>query len=68
MLRFWGAILGKHLERAADYRAQAAELLRLSERQVSEQQRITFLELAGTYHRLAEQLEEMQRLDEPSAK
>jgi len=68
MLRLWGAILGKHLERAADYRAQAAELLRLSERQVDERQRMTFLELAATYHRLAEQLEEMQRLDEPSAK
>ena len=61
--------MGKQLERAADYRAQAAELLRLSERQVDAQQRITFLELAATYHRLAEQLEEMHRLDgEPSAK
>jgi len=61
-----GTVLSKHLERAADYRAQAAELLRLSERQVDDRQRMTFLELAATYHRLAEQLEEMHRLDEPA--
>ena len=60
--------MNKHLDRAADYRAQAAELLRLSERQVDDRQRITFLELAATYHRLAEQLEEMHRLDGPSKK
>jgi hypothetical protein len=55
--------LDRTLERAAEYRAQAAEMLRLSERHSDEKQRVVLLDLAATYHRLAEQLEEMHRLD-----
>ena len=55
--------LGQHLERAAEYRAQATEMLRLSERHLDEKQRVVLLDLARTYHRLAEQLEEMHRQD-----
>jgi hypothetical protein len=58
-----GVSLSKNLERAAEYRAQAADLLRASERHWDERQRIALLDLAATYHRMAEQLEEMQRLD-----
>lgn len=55
--------MSKTLERAADYRAQAAEIMRLCERHCDENQRVLLLDLATTYHRLAEQLEEMHRLD-----
>jgi hypothetical protein len=55
--------LNKNLERAAEYRAQAAQIMRLSERHWDAKQRVVLLDLAGTYHRLAEQLEEMHRLD-----
>jgi hypothetical protein len=51
------------LERAAEYRAQASEMLRLSERHWDEKQRVVLLDLASTYYRLAGQLEEMHRLD-----
>jgi hypothetical protein len=55
--------LSAELERARQYRAQAAELLRLSERVAEPEQRRTLIDLASTYHRMAEQLEEIYRLD-----
>jgi hypothetical protein len=50
------------LERARDYRDYAAQLLRSCERATSDPQRAVLADLAATYHRLAEQLEEMHRL------
>ena len=58
-----GAILSAELDRARQYRDQAAELLRLSERVTEPDQRRTLVDLASTYHRMAEQLEEIYRLD-----
>jgi hypothetical protein len=58
-----GEILGSELERARQYRDQAAELLRLSERIAEADQRRTLVDLASTYHRMAEQIEEIYRLD-----
>ena len=59
--------MSKELERAAEYRAQAAEVLRLAERRADDTQRLTLIDLAAVYHRLAEQLEEMHRLaDKPN--
>jgi hypothetical protein len=55
--------LSAELERARQYRDQAAELLRLSERVTPPEQRRTLIDLASTYHRMAEQLEEIYRLD-----
>jgi hypothetical protein len=60
--------LAKELERAAQYRQQASELLGLAERVGIDEQRKTLIGLASTYHRMAEQLEKMHRLDvEPNA-
>ena len=58
-----GERLTQELERAAQYRQQAAELLLLAERVATDVQRSTLIGLATTYHRMAEQLEEMHRLD-----
>jgi hypothetical protein len=58
-----GAVLGNELERAVQYREQAAEMLRLSERIVEPRGRQTLIDLAATYHRIAAQLEEIDRLD-----
>ena len=55
--------MSKETERAHEYRVQAAELLKRSERQVDPQQRTLMLDMAITYQRMAEQLEEMRRLD-----
>ena len=55
--------MSTELERARQYRDQAAELLRLSERVTEPDQRRTLVDLASTYHRMAEQLEEIYRLD-----
>jgi hypothetical protein len=59
----WGQSLSTELERARQYRDQAAELLRLSERVTEPEQRRTLIDLASTYHRMAEQIEEIYRLD-----
>ena len=55
--------MSKTLERAAEYRAQAKQIMRLSERHWDEKQRVVLMDLATTYHRLAEQLEEMHDVD-----
>jgi hypothetical protein len=55
--------LSAELDRARQYRDQAAELLRLSDRVTEPDQRRTLVDLASTYHRMAEQLEEIYRLD-----
>ena len=55
--------MSTELERARQYRDQAAELLRLSERVTEPDQLRTLVDLASTYHRMAEQLEEIYRLD-----
>ena len=55
------------LERAAQYRAEAVEVLRLVERRKNDRRRMTLLNLAAVYQRLAEQIEEMHRLrDKPT--
>ena len=60
-------LLNKERDRAAEYRAQAAEMLRLAGRSSDERQRATLLNLAGVYHRLAEQFEDRDRLgDKPN--
>ena len=51
------------LERATRYRARAEELLRQHERQTDERRRAVLLDLAVTYHRIAKQIEELDRLD-----
>ena len=48
-------------ERAAQYRAEAVEVLRLAERRTDDRRRATLLNLAAVYQRLAEQIEEMRR-------
>jgi hypothetical protein len=58
-----GNSLSTELDRARQYRDQAVELLRLGERVLDPQQRQVLLELAATYHRMAEQIEEIHRLD-----
>ena len=55
--------MSAELDRARQYRDQAAELLRLSERVTEPDQRRTLVDLASTYHRMAEQIEEIYRLD-----
>lgn len=55
--------MSTELDRARQYRDQAVELLRLGERVLDPQQRQVLLELAATYHRMAEQIEEIHRLD-----
>jgi hypothetical protein len=60
---FGGQSLSAELERARQYRDQAAELIRLSDRVTEPDQRRTLVDLASTYHRMAEQLEEIYRLD-----
>ena len=51
--------MSEELERAAEYRVQAATLLKLSEREVDECQKASWLEMVTIYKMLAEQLEEM---------
>ena len=58
-----GTFVDKELERARVYREQAGHLLNVSNRMLDERQRTLLLDLAATYHRLAEQLEEIHRLD-----
>ena len=59
--------MAKILERAAQYREQAAALLGRSERAVDARQKAHLLEMASLYHQMAEQLEEMhRRRGEPS--
>ena len=58
--------MSKELVRAAHYRKQALETLTLAERHLDHRQGAVLLELARTYHRLAEQLEEIGRLDAKS--
>ena len=61
--------MSKELERARQYREQAAELLRLKERSTDTRQQATLIELATLYHRMAEQLEESHQPNiEPSKK
>ena len=68
-LRALGNPLNKELERAPKYREQAAELLRLRERSTDTRQQAMLIELATRYHRMAEQIEEANKLDiEPSKK
>ena len=55
--------MSKELARAAHYRKQALETLTLAEKHLDHRQGAVLLELARTYHRLAEQLEEIGRLD-----
>ena len=54
---------GQELERAARYRARAEDLLRQSQRHPDERHRAVLLDLAATYHRMANQIEETHRLD-----
>jgi len=66
--RAWGD-MNQQLERAVQYRAQAAELIRRSDRQTDERQRAVMLDLAATHLRMAEQIEEIHRRDiEPDSK
>jgi|SoiMethySBSTD1v2_1073268.scaffolds.fasta_scaffold519582_2 hypothetical protein len=58
--------MSKYLERATKYRTQALSLSQISERQPDERRRGSMLDLAATYHRLADQLEEIHRMgDQP---
>ena len=61
--RLGGITVSKELGRAAHYRKQALETLTLAEKHLDHRQGAVLLELARTYHRLAEQLEEVDRLD-----
>jgi hypothetical protein len=61
-----GALMSNYLERATKYRTQAASLLRISEKQPDARRRGSMLDLAATYHHLADQLEEIHRMgDQP---
>lgn len=62
-LSLGGIALSKELVRAAQYRKLALETLTLAENHLDHRQGAVLLELARTYHRLAEQLEEVDRLD-----
>jgi exonuclease VII small subunit len=55
--------MSRELERAIEYRARAEELLRQCERHTQERKRAVLLDLAATYHRMANQIEEAFRLD-----
>jgi hypothetical protein len=54
--------MSKYLERATKYRTQAASLLQIGEKQPDERRRGSMLDLAATYHLLADQLEEIHRM------
>jgi hypothetical protein len=56
--------LSKHLERAAEYRAQATALLQMSEREIDGTQKSVWLDMAALYQKMAHQLEELNRLDQ----
>ena len=58
-----GEIMSQELERAIQYRARAEELLRQCEGQTDERKRAVLLDLAATYHHMANQIEEVLRLD-----
>ena len=58
-----GNCMSQELERAIQYRARAEELLRQCERQTQQRKRAVLLDLAATYHLMANQIEEVLRLD-----
>ncbi len=58
-----GSFMSQELERALEYRARAEELLRQCERQTDELTREVLLDLTATYHRMANQIEEILRMD-----